>query len=81
MRTKEQKRAGRPPASPERYSVRTDAAGSPSEELYIGTDQAKALAIAKNHHAQTGQRTWLWSIKTGNTILQFERVARAGAGR
>jgi hypothetical protein len=45
------------------------------EEIHIGTDLQQAIAAAERHHAKHGYQTWVWNVRTGETLY------RVGEGR
>ena len=63
-----------------RYSVRAEMKGK-VEEVAIGTDLAAEIVHAKAHYARYGVKTWVWNVRTGETVHRCERSARAGGGR
>lgn len=59
------------PARP-RYSVRTDGPRG-IEEIGSGIDLNAEVAFARRHHGATGQKTWVWDVRSGLTLHRIER--------
>jgi hypothetical protein len=68
--------AGREPV---RYSVHT-LVRERIVEIGIGIDLDGQIAFAQRHHARTGEKTWVWNVKTGATVLMLKRDSRAAGG-
>ena len=63
---------------PERFCVQVHD-GSTMSEIGINTDLTKAKAIARRHHSEHNWKTWVWSVRTGETLFRLERGQTAGA--
>jgi hypothetical protein len=63
---------------PERFCVRVHD-GYVMSEIGINTDLEKAIRIARRHHSQHSQKTWVWSVRTGHTLFRLEQGQKAGA--
>jgi len=71
---------GRNAASkPTRYSVRFQE-GSRIEEVFIGTKLETAIRRAKRHHSDHGFKTWVWNVRTGETLFQMDAPSQSAAG-
>jgi hypothetical protein len=54
-----------------RYCARAYASGSKVLELGVDTDLEKLVARARRHYERSGQRTWVWSLRTGLTVFEI----------
>ena len=66
------KRRGAAPVR--RYCARTYVSGLKVVEIGVGTDLKKLVARARSRHRRSGQRTWVWSLRTGLTVFELGAV-------
>jgi hypothetical protein len=66
---------------PARFSARVQAPGGKIQEVGVGVSLQKMITLAKKHHAQHGWNTWVWNVRTAETvfgIVQAQAVQKAG---
>ncbi len=66
-----------------RYAARVQFADGRIEEIGIGPDPKAVISQAKLHHSEHRLKTWVWNVRTGETIFRLEpghkAVRTAGA--
>jgi hypothetical protein len=58
-----------------RYSARTITGAGGIAEITIGADLKRVLARARSHHRRSGQPTWVWNVRTGESVYQIGEVS------
>ena len=64
-------------AHPTRYIVRVETPEG-IKDVAMGTDLSEMLGRARRQHAIDGLKTWVWNVRTGQTVLRIERGESAG---